>query len=378
MRVQVRSWMTALAVLIVVVACGSSPAPPTTPTPPPSQAPTALTTPVLVTPTDDVQLATLRPVFTVQNATADQPGTRTYEFQISDRSDFATQAIANVRGLFVVVTQGGVAEGANGRTSFTPLVDLQPTTRMYWRSRVTQAGTTSGWSPVGMFRTRLVGFIRDGELYDPLIHEETVGARFGSIDMIPGVGLRLNSQTAFVRYELPVTISSGEFSADVQGLAPNGPDHKLKIFSMSDSTGDLFRSAYQVSTMYRGIDGNPPNCIAFKAVFGGGTPIEPDFGQRLAATQFLSPSMTYHWKMTWGSEFRVAVREGGLNGREIYNLGFGTNGRSYSPPRHFAYLGSNNGVSGLEPGSFPGAVYRNVWIGNRPRPESLGSALLAR
>ena len=34
------------------------------------------------------------------------------------------------------------------------------------------------------------------------------------------------------------TMTSGEFSVEVEGLRPNGPDHKLKIFSMSDTTGD--------------------------------------------------------------------------------------------------------------------------------------------
>lgn len=306
--------------------------------------------------------------------TSNQSGTRTYEFQISDRSDFSTTTSALV-GLAAVVSQTGVAEGASGQTIFTPTTDLQPTTRLYWRVRATQGSTTSAWSTTATFRTRLVGFIRAGELYDPLIHGETVGARVGSTDFIDGVGLRINDQRSWVRYDLPAVISSGEFSADVMGLAPDGPDHKLKIFTMSDTTGDHYLSNYQVSTMYRGVEGNPPNCIAFKAVFGGGTPIEPEFSQRFAATHYLNPATVYHWKATWGNEFRLSVREGGLSGSEIYNLGFSSNGRTYQPPRHYAYLGSTNGLSTLEPGSFPGAIYRNVWMGNRPRPESLGSAL---
>ena len=45
----------------------------------------------------------------------------------------------------------------------------------YWRARAIQ-GTASGpWSETGTFRSKLVGFLRAGELYDPLIHEETVG-----------------------------------------------------------------------------------------------------------------------------------------------------------------------------------------------------------
>jgi hypothetical protein len=365
--------MALVAAMLGVWACGSKA--PSSPTPTTPTNPT-LGAPVAVSPVNDEQMSTLRPTFTVQNGASDQTGVRIYEFQISDRQDFSSTTVSSVRGFMASVGQTGVAEGTGGRTSFTPTADLQPTTRMYWRARVSQSGTVSAWSTAVPFRTKLVGFSRDGELYDPLIHGETVGERVGSTDFLPGVGLRINTQASYVRYALPRTISSGEFSADVRGLAPNGPDHKLKIFSMSDSTGDLYQSRYQVSTMYRGVEGNPPNCIAFKAVFGGGTPIEPEFGLRLAATHFLDPGTTYHWKATWGSEFRLSVRNGGLNGTEIYNLGFGSNGRTYNPPQHYAFLGSTNGMSTLEPGSFPGAIYSNVWIGNRPRPESLGSALL--
>lgn len=338
--------------------------------------PVVLGAPTPLTPIGDAQLDNVRPTVTVQNATSDQPtGVRTYEFEISDRSDFISTA-STISGFFAVVGQAGVPEGPNGQTSFTPAVDLQPATRMFWRARVTQSGVVSAWSATAMFRTRVFSFIRSGELYDPLIYgENTVGTLVGSTTFVAGIGLRLNTEQSYLRYELPTTIPNGEFSVDVQGLAPNGPDHKLKIFSMSDTTGDLYNSNYQVSTMYRGIDGNPPNCIAFKAVFGGGTPIEPDFGVRLAATHFLNPAVTYHWKATWGSEFRLSVREGGLTGNEIYNIGYSSNGRTYSPPKHYAYLGSTNGQSNLEPGTFPGATYRNVWIGNRPRPASLGTAL---
>ena len=112
-------------------------------------------------------------------------------------------------------------------------------------------------------------------------------------------------------------------SAEVEGLRPNGPDHKLKIFSMNDTAGDISFSNMQMSTMYRGLDGNPPNCIAFKAVFGSQNRIlEPNRDQRNAAIMFLDPSRTYFWKATWSGEFRLTVADGGVNGNTIYNLGF--------------------------------------------------------
>ena len=51
------------------------------------------------------------------------------------------------------------------------------------------------------------------------------------------------------------------------------------------------------------------------------------------------------------------------------------NAATYNPAPHFAYLGANNGVYKEEDGSWPGLVYRNVWIGRGSRPQSLGSAL---
>jgi hypothetical protein len=44
---------------------------------------------------------------------------------------------------------------------------FQPTTRFYWRARLSQGTATSDWSEVRSFKTKLVGFNRAGELYDP-------------------------------------------------------------------------------------------------------------------------------------------------------------------------------------------------------------------
>ena len=51
---------------------------------------------------------------------------------------------------------------------------------------------------------------------------------------------------------------------------------------------------------------------------------------------------------------------------------------TYAPSPHYAYLGAPTGRSGVESASIPGAIYRNVWIGNKPRPASLGSAMTPR
>ena len=51
-----------------------------------------LTAPAAELPASDEQLDTLRPTLTVKNGTSDQPGARTYEFQISDSCRFLDRA----------------------------------------------------------------------------------------------------------------------------------------------------------------------------------------------------------------------------------------------------------------------------------------------
>ena len=78
--------------------------------------------------------------------------------------------------------------------------------------------------------------------------------------------------------------------------------------------------------------------------------------------------------------FRVIVKDGGgnvsgINGATIYNVGLPSPRGQYAPSPQYCYLGAPVGRSGTEAASIPGAIYRNVYIGNNPRPDTLGSAL---
>jgi hypothetical protein len=373
--------MTSLGRIVCValaglaVACGGSSSP-SGPTPGPS-GPATLTAPVPDSPVSDTQLDTLRPTLTVRNGTSTGTGARTYEFHISDTSDFnvTTGVTAHVPGLAVVVSQTGVAEGAGGTTSFTPATDLQPATRMYWRARLTEGGATSAWSATAQFRTKLVGFNRSGELYDPLIHGETIGSRAGSTTFLGHRGLRVDNNTSWVRYVLASTLTSGEISVEVEGLHPDNPGMKSRIFSMMDGGSNLYRSKFLFNVQYRGVSGNPDNAISYKVLMGDeDLKFEPSFSQRSAGVRRLSVDTAYLWTATWGSEFRLSIREGGVSGPVIYDRTHDTTG-TYNPSPQTVYLGANDAAQ--ESGSYPGAIYRNLWVGNRPRPASLGSALLA-
>jgi hypothetical protein len=373
----ISSW-SVIVLCLLSAGCGSKSESPGPTAPTPTSGAVRLSTPSPDAPGNQRQLSTLRPTLTVVNGTSDQSGTRVYEFQISDRADFASLTAASGppsgAAFLVVASKADVPEG-DGRTSYTPDQDLQPTTLFYWRARVKQGTTTSEWSESRTFKTKLVGYSRPGELYDPLIHGETVGTRIGSTTFIDGKGIRIDTGNSYVRYQLAQTITNGEFSAEVEGLHANGPGGKLRVLSMMDGTGNLCRSKFLFNVQYRGVPGNPDNAFSFKALFGDEDfKNEPDRGRRIASVRLLDPSRTYHWKATWSAGINLLVQEDRIGGNTIYDYGVATGGR-YNPPSQYAYLGANNGGICEEEGSWPGVTYRNVWISDRPRPESLGSAL---
>ena len=374
--------VTALAGL---VACGGGSTPGTsTPTTPTS---TTLVAPTPSAPAADQQLSALRPTLTVNNSAATSGGARTYEFQVSDRSDFGTSGPGSAY-YTTTVSKAGVAEGT-GTTSYTVETDLLPAARLYWRVRITNASGSSDWSAVRSFRTQIIGYNLAGELYDPLVNGQTVAEfLWKRTTFIPDKGLRINDSDSYARYRLnPPIRSGGEFSVDVEGLtdAPvsENPDTaKLKIFSMCDSLFSIYQSKWLMDTQYRGLNGNPNNAISYKVLYGvddDAHKLEPNLGDRQAGVRHLSPGNTYHWKATFGTGFRLQIFDGGagaatgIGGTGIYDFSQTTAGFMYAPDPMFAYLGVND--SGSETGSFPNAIYRNLWIGDKPRPTALGTAL---
>lgn len=349
----------AVVMMAVAAACGGSGGTREVLTSPGSA---TLSAPTATSPVNDAQLDTLRPTLVVSNATSTESGARTYEFQISDRSDF----------LSTVVSQSGIAEGGGGTTSFTPTTDLPSSTRMYWRARAQQGAALSAWSGTAQFLTKLGGYNRAGALFDPLISGQTIGERSGSTTFMGAKGLRVDNASSWVKYQLAETITSGEISVEVEGLAPNHPGEKSRIFSMADGTPRLFDSRYLFNVQYRGRNGNPDNAISFKLLYGGEAfKYEPDFTERAAGIRSLDPNTTYLWTATWGTSFRLTVREGGATGPVIYDRTMSTSG-TYNPVPHTVYLGATD--ANIESGSWPGAIYRNLWVGRGPRPASPGSA----
>ena len=76
-----------------------------------------------------------------------------------------------------------------------------------------------------------------------------------------------------------------------------------------------------------------------------------------------------------GQRFPTRCARGRRCGIAIYDYGLPTPKGTYAPSPHYRYLGAPVGRSGTESASIANTIYRNVWMSNKPRPDSLGSAL---
>ena len=265
--------------------------------------------------------------------------------------------------------------GLMNSPSFRVTAALSFKKRQTWRVRAEFQGLVGPWSSTASFVSAEGGYVRGNEAFDPLYNGLTVGERIGQTTFIPDQGIRLENSSSYVRYAIPQTITSGEFSMEVMGLRANAPGNKSKVFAMSTNSEDFITDPYRVDIQYRGVDGVPPNAITFRALFGSADDLdvryEPDTGTRSASVLLLNPSQVYYWKWTWGGgEVRLMVREGGAsaNGRILYNFAVRALDGTYNPQPHYAYLGAPTGRSGAEAASIPLTIYRNVWIGARSRP----------
>jgi hypothetical protein len=364
-----------LVLACAVSACSSGSKTPASPTPPP--APLTLTKPTADSPSDNVQLDNVRPTLTVVNGTSNQSGAKTYEFEVADNSSFT--ASPNT------VSSPEVAEDPSGKTMFAVGQDLQPTTRYYWHARLVQGSSKSDWSETRSYKTRLVGYNRPGALYDPLVNSETVGniGGSGNITWVPGQGIRMNDELAYVIYDLPQVFDSGEMSVEVTGLAPGGAPGKARIFSILDRLGVPGSSAkYSINVQYRGAGGAPDNCVAWKAVLGdNANSLEPNTDKRYQSVVLLDPSLWYLWQVFWTpTSVRVVVNEGSATGPVVYDYKVDASTRTtdWNPSVMYAFLGTNNALFTGFDGTRMGMTLRNFWVGSTPRPAMLGSAIAGR
>jgi hypothetical protein len=265
-----------------------------------------------------------------------------------------------------VVCAATVPGGSESSVSWTPSCTLEFDQPYNWRVRaVYQPRNAFGpWSSTASFRSPIGGYIRGNEVFDPLTTGKTVGEIFGSVTFIPGVGVRLNDFTSHIRYRLPQTLTSGEFSLIITNVATNTEGDKTKVFAMSEGSADLITNDRRFTVEKRG---EPPGIVAWRFITRE-TQIDTE-GHEREEREF-DPAQAYLWTATWNGFFNVRIQQGGASGPTIYSKGKGYQG-VYDPNPHYAFIGAPVGRSGESAATVPGMVVRNVWISPRPRPSGI-------
>jgi hypothetical protein len=262
------------------------------------------------------------------------------------------------------VIENVVVAAGSGTTSRTIAATLDGDQTYQWRARAEYQGEAGPWSARQSFIAPATeGYIRGGELYDPLISGMTIGEIHGPVTFIPGVGVRLDSQSSYIAYRLQSTVTQGEISMLMTNVKNDTSGLKTKVFSMSTGSADMTTDPRRFTIEKRG--STEPGSIAWR-VISDEEAIETIGNER----RFLNfnPAATYFWRATWGAAgFRLIINEGGVSGRNIYDFPREYDG-VYDPNPHWVYLGSPEVRGGIDSQTTPDVVIRQLWVSPSPRP----------
>jgi hypothetical protein len=258
-----------------------------------------------------------------------------------------------------------VAGNGESTVSYTPSCALEFDTPHTWRVRAVYAGASGPWSASASFKTPSGGYIRDNEVFDPLTNGKTAGQIFGPTEWVPGVGLKLIDHTSFVRYQLPVTLTEGEFSMMVLGADEGSEGDKSKIFSMQQGTDDITQNAYRFTAELRARNYGAPGSVTCRLIAGDGKSRDCERSQKN-----FDSNRWYFWKVSWnvGGSFTMEVRFDSPTGPLLYSNTQSLGGRTYRPNPHMLYLGQPIGRAGALDATLPNMTFKNVWASSRPRP----------
>jgi hypothetical protein len=263
-----------------------------------------------------------------------------------------------------LVYQSPLLASGVGTTSHLVTAQLEGDQAYSWQARVEYSGEAGPWSPRATFiAPQTDGYIRGNELYDPLINGKTIGVGHGPLTFIPGVGVRLESQLSYISYQLDTPLTEGEFSLLVTDMPTNTDGGKTKLFAMGEGYDDIVTNNRRMTVEKRG---DPAGIVAWRFITHDDQ-VDTE-GPDRQLVEF-NPSLVYMFQATWrNNRFNLEIREGGVGGRTIYNLGKHFEGRAYDPTPHVIYIGAPVGRSGPEGASVDHATIRQVWVSGRPRP----------
>jgi hypothetical protein len=264
------------------------------------------------------------------------------------------------------VYQSGLVGAGQGSTSHDVQGALDGDQTYSWQARAEYLGAVGPWSArtsATFIAPNNVGFMRGNELYDPLIGGKSIGNVVGPHTWLPGVGLRLDAHESYVSYELPETLTEGEFSVLTTNLAWNTKGGKTKIMAMGQGYSDIVTNDRRMTIEKRG---DPPGIVAWRLITHGDQ-VDTEGHEREEV--MFDTNEVYLWQATFRNNFfNVQIFKGAGNGDDIYDKGKHFEGRAYDPNPHVVYLGAPVGRSGTDGASIPGVIYRHLWVSSRPRP----------
>jgi hypothetical protein len=346
----------AVALLAIAIGCGGEQSSPVTPSPA-----GPITTDADANP-DGSNLKVSAPglVSPANNATLDQ---FTVTLTISAAQAKFVTGVALAYRIQLLDEANNVVREQRGTSLTFAITDNLDVNKLYrYRARA-ESGTSFGpWSATWSFRTPDIpeGYMRAGELYDPLNNGKTVGAIIGPVTLTPE-GARIDDFTGHIRYQLPQTITAAEFSMLVK-LRFNTDGGKTKVMSMSEGLADITTNDRRFTIEKRG---DPPGVVAWRMITRDDQ-IDTEGAERVEVR--FNDNVFYLWQVVYGNnQFRLRIYEGGAGGRLVYDHAKHYDG-VYDPDPHFAFVGSPIGRGGAPDASVEGMVVRQVWLSSRPRP----------
>ncbi len=261
-----------------------------------------------------------------------------------------------------LVHQSGTVQAGNGTTSYEVPVPLEAEKTFKWQARAEYFGIAGPWSAQASFiAPQTGGYIRAGEIYDPLINGKTVGETIGPVAFGPK-GITMLQLDSTVAYQLPSTMTQGEYSLLVTDMPTNTKGGKTKVLSMSQGYDDIITNDRRYTWEKRG---DPPGMIAYR-VLTHDDRIETEGAERIVVE--FDPAQSYFWRTTWGNhQLTFTIQVGGPNGPYIYDRSEYMSAE-YNPTPHVVWIGAPVGRSGADGASVQGMTVRQLWVSTRPRP----------
>lgn len=274
--------------------------------------------------------------------------------------------VRNSGGTAAVCPAVTVPGGGGPTVSASPTCTLEFDQPYSWRVRAVFAGSVGPWSANSTFRAPAGGYVRGNEIFDPLTNGRSAGELSGPVQFIPGQGARMVDPSAHITYRLQDNLQQGEMSMMVLDADEGNPGDKAKIFSMQEGPNidDITTDDYRMTAELRGQDYGAPGAVTYRIIPGDG---EPRDGHRVQHS--FSRGTWYFWRFTWQTgSARLEVREGGPNGRALYDTAIGTGDHPYRPVPHVVHIGSPSGRAGLIDATHTNMIAKNFWVSSRPRP----------